>query len=354
VVLWPEHSPSASLRAPVVAGAAGRLGVTAPPATYHVVYRVETHGDGRSATATQEISVRRPFDGRVVIREGEPPGGAVKFDARSSYARYGNYANPASPQVASEPPNVAVGDLRLEGSLDDLVGNRLFVERERRRLLDRECQVYRTGAPLESLKVVAATKSDYADACVDQAGVVLEEVAVTDGKVTQHVTAIDVTVDAPLADDTFLIEGSPVGFDQGGAQLTELDPVAAPTAGYWQLAGPPDGYAHRGRYLLKTVDRSSESGEQVTSWVDAYVNGTSLVVVQQGPDAALPTATPDEGPPVELGAIGSGRLSLGVAGSAVVGHPAQGSFVEVTGTLPADALRQLASRLAPATPAGSG
>lgn len=351
VVLWPEHLPSASLRAAVVPGATGRLGVTAPPTTYHAVYRVETWGQGKSAVATQEIFVRRPFDGRVVIRDGEPPGTSVKFDARSSYARYGNYANAETPQVASEPPNVAVGDLRLEGSLDDLVKAGLFVERERRRALDHECQVYRTGSPLESLKVTAPTKSNYADACVDQAGIVLEEVAVSKGKVTQHVSAIEVTPDSPLADDTFLIEGNPVGFDQGGAELTELDPAAAPTDGYWQLAKPPEGWAHRGRYLLKTLDTSTESGQPVSSWVDTYVRDTSLVLVQQGPDAALPTSSPDEGPAVELGPLGSGRLVLGVAGTSVVAHPTPGSFVEVTGTLPADALRQLASGLVRATPA---
>jgi hypothetical protein len=351
VALWPEYSPSARLRAAVVPGATGRLGVTSPPASYHAVYRVESYGKAKSAVATQEIFVRRPFDGRVVIRDGEPPGRTVKFDARSSYARYGNYVNPASPQVASEPPNVAVGDLRLDASLDDLVRGGLFVERERRRVLDRECQVYRTGSPLESLKVAAPTSADHADACVDQAGIVLEEVAVAAGKVTQHVTATEVTIDPHLGDDTFLIEGQAVGFDQGGAELSELDPASPPTAGYWQLASAPEGFTQRGRYLLKTVDTTSESGQTVSSWVDAYLSGTSVVLVQQGPDAALPTESPDQGPPVDLGPLGSAKVALGVAGSAVVAHPAQGSFVEVTGTLPADALRRLASALAPATPA---
>jgi hypothetical protein len=335
----------------VVRGASGRLGLTAAPASYHAVYRVQTFDKKRSAVATQELFVRRPFDGRVLIRNGEPPGGAVKYDARSQYTRYGNYANPASPQVAGEPPNVAVGDLRLEASLDDLVGSRLFVPRDRRRVLDRECQVYRTGSPLESLEVKAPKKSDYADACVDQAGIVLEEVAVSAGNVTQHVTAIEVSVDAPLGDDTFQIDGTPVGFEQGGAELSELDPSSLPAPSYWQMANAPEGFSHRGRYLLKTADTTSESGAAVTSWVDAYVRGIDLVVVQQGPDAALPTANPDAGPTVELGALGTGRLSLGVASTSLVAHPVPGFFVEVTATLPSQALQALTSSLALATPA---
>lgn len=353
IVLWPEAQPSRRLVAAVVPEASGRLGVTQPPVTYHATYRVVTYAKGKSAVATQEIYVRRPFDGRLVIRDGEPPGAGVKFDSRSTYTQYANYANPTSPQLASEPPNVAVGDLRLDATLDDLVSSGMFQQRERRRLLDRDCQVYRTGLPLERLSVKGPTPKDYADACVDQAGLVLEEVAVTGGKVSQHVTAIDVKLDQPIVDEEFTIAGTPVGFDQGGAQLAEITPAAPPVVGYWQLGAVPEGFSHKGRYRLTTADTRSETGQTVDSWVDTYVNGTALLLVQQGPNAAHPTVDPNDGTPADLGPLGSGRLVLGEATSSLLSHPTQDSFVEVSGSVPVATLRQVAAGLAPApaTPA---
>ncbi len=155
----------------------------------------------RSRTiSTEVVAVQRPFDGRVAILDGEPPGGASRFEGRSTFGVYANYSEAGAVQAAADAPTVALGDLRLGASLDELVRQGLFVLGDRRRAKlgteTRECQTYRTGSPLQSLKITAPTGTDYVDVCLDSTGLILEELAVADGKPTQRLIATSLEVDA--------------------------------------------------------------------------------------------------------------------------------------------------------------
>jgi hypothetical protein len=334
-----DDGPSRDLRAARVAGAKGRLPIAAAPAAYHAVYRAEVYKESAVTVSTEEVWVRRPFDGRVTIHQGEPPGTAKQFEGRSTFGVYANYTEGQGieGQVAGDAPTVALGDIRVAASLDDLVAEGLFVPGDRRRALGRECQTYRTGSPLQSLKITAPTATDYVDVCLDDAGLILEEVAVVGDKLTQRLTAVSFEVDPTLDPAGFVIEGQRVGPDQGGGEVTEIDRSVAPSAGYWAVDAPPAGFTHRGRYLV--------AGQQ-SSHVDVYVRGVDIVTIRQGAPAAEPELT-DVGPgrEVDLGALGTGQMHLRSIGPTLVSHPGGEAFVHVAGTLGPGDLRTIAAGL---------
>jgi hypothetical protein len=334
-----SQAPSSQLRAAKVAGATGALALAADPTTYHAVYRAESYEGSKATVTTEDVTVQRPFDGRVLIKEGEPPGGTAQFEGRSSFGMYANYSSAGAAQVAGDAPTVALGDLRLSASLPDLVDQGLFVLGDRRKLLGHECQVYRTGSPLQSLKITAPTATDYVDACVDATGLLLEEVTVISGKPAQHLTATSIDFDVPVDASTFAIDGQRVGTDQGGADVTAVDAAGAPIPGYWALDAPPAGFTAKGRYLVAGAN---------STYMDVYVRGTDLVTVRQGAAAAEPDLSDASGGrDVDLGTLGRGKVVLGSIGPTVAAHPGSDAFVQVTGTLPGAQLQAIASALHP-------
>jgi hypothetical protein len=332
-----DGGPSKALRAERVEGAEGPLGITSVPESYRAVYRVEAFQGSDVTESTEEIKVRRPFDGRVFIREGPPPGAAVQFEGRSTFGLYANYTESGPAEVAGDAPTVALGDLRLERILDELVAQELFVPGDRRRTLGRECQEYRTGSPVQSLRVTAPTEEDYADVCIDANGLLLEEVTVAGGELTQRLTATELETGVALDPADFTIEGERLTAEQGGATVTEVDRTVAPTAGYWTLESLPAGFTHRGRYLVE--------GEG-SSHVDVYVGGADLVTVRQGAPAAEPDLRDaGTGRDVDLGEVGQGQTFLRTIGPIVVAHPGSEAFVHVAGTLSSANLEGLARSL---------
>ena len=216
--------PAADLLAEKVSGASGALAPSTPSTSYRAVYRAETHQEAEVTVSTEEVAVQRPFDGRVAILEGEPPGGASRFEGRSTFGVYANYTDSGAVQAAADAPTVALGDLRLAASLDELLRQGLFVLGDRRRAQlggeTRECQTYRTGSPLQSLKITAPTGSDYVDVCLDGTGLILEELVVAGGNVSQRLIATSLEPEPTLDPALFKIDAERVGPDQGGAIVT--------------------------------------------------------------------------------------------------------------------------------------
>jgi hypothetical protein len=232
---------------------------------------------------------------------------------------------------------VALGDVRVAASMDELVSQGLFVLGDRRRALGRECQTYRTGSPLQSLKITAPTVTDYVDVCLDEAGLILEEVTIAGGALTQRLTATSMDVDTTLDPSIFAIDGPRVGADQGGAVVTEVDRTVAPAPGYWAPSSVPTGWTHRGRYLVAA---------QGSSHVDVYVRGVDVVTIRQGPSAAEPEVTDaSPGREVDLGPLGTSQLVLRSVGPTLVAHPGADSFVHVTGSVSPAELQSIASGL---------
>ena len=334
-----DDAPSTELRAEKAPG--GLLAITTSPTSYRAVYRAENYQDSTVTVSTEDLSIQRPFEGRVAILEGEPPGGTARFEGRSRFAEYANYTDAGAVQVAGDAPAVALGDLRLAASVDALVEQGLFVPGDRRRARlgseTRDCQTYRTGSPLQSLKITAPTATDYVDVCLDASGLMLEEVVVAGGAPTQRLIATSLDLDARHDPALFTIDGQRVGPDQGGAVVTEVDRTVAPRPGYWTVDAPPTGFTHRGRYQVQ--------GEG-TSWVDVYVRGIELLTIRQGAPADEPDLS-DAGPgsDVDLGPLGAGKLLLRTSGATAIAHPGAEAFVHVGATLSPAEVQGIASGL---------
>jgi hypothetical protein len=352
-----------SLTSELAAGAYGDFAISTTPAAYHLVYKVDNFGSGENGqdTTTQEYTVRRPFDAHLVARKGAPPGTDEQWSLIWNLGKYGQTTSGASPEVGQVAPQAALGDIRLDATLTDLVADKKFVAKERRIVLGRECQVYRTGSALETLSVSAPTDTDYAEACIDSDGLLLEEVVVSSGKLAERLIATSVDDQTAPTDDVFTITGDPTPLAQGGSQLAPIDAATKPADGYWGLAAPPAGYTLQGRYLLQTPadqNTSNTSASTTTtsttappapipSYVDVYVDGPDTIIVRQGPTAAEPQSDATPGASVDIGALGSAPLTAALTGSHIVAHPAAPAawYVELQGTVSRDALKQVASQL---------
>ena len=345
VALWPDDDPpDLALHGELVSETGSLLPISAPPATYKVVYRSEGIVDGDTTVFTEEVTVRRPFDGRVVVRTGAPPGAGVQYDITSVIGRSVDRSDPSAPAVTAGLPMLSIGDVRLDAALEDLVDDGLFVVRERRSVDGRECQVYRTGTPPQSLTLTKPTDTDYVDVCVDDAGLMLEELTVVDGDPLQRAVATSVDVAPALTDADFTVEGEPKSLAEGGSVLTPLDLGVAPEPGQWTFAAAPAGYTQQGRYLLTAPDPATSTSTATTvagsvpatveTTVDVWVSGPNAIIVEQGPVAAEGNADTSSGHSADLAGLGQGTIVPGAGGNVAVAHPDDGRFVRITATMP--------------------
>jgi hypothetical protein len=213
------------------------------------------------------------------------------------------------------------------------------------------------------------TDKDYADACIDASGLMLEEVSVAAGKLALRTQAVEVDEAPQFPDGLFSLQGAPTPIGQGGAELAQIDAATSPTRGFWQLS-PPAGYQQVGRYLLRVPNPTAASAASTTtslttspgagpeapstttppappleSYVDVFSSGAGFLVVQQGVSGSEPQSQSDQGTEVDLGKLGKGRFNPGVTGNTLVVHPAAGWFVNLQGTLSSAALTQVSGTL---------
>jgi hypothetical protein len=352
----PDATLTSSLTGTVIAEQGDVLPVETTTDTYRVRYRIDTKATEGVTTRSESLLVRRPFDAHVSIHPSADGTGTADVEAVSNLGLYADITSADAADVGEGLPSVALGDLRLDGVLDDLVHAGLLQPRERREVLGRECQVYRTGQPLESLQLTAPTDTDYADACVDAAGLVLEEVSISGGEAQLYEIATDVDTAASATDADFAIEGEPMSVADGGNDLEPIASDVAPVAGYWTPTGPLSGYDHVGRYLLRTPAEADDgattttagvSSGTVETYVDVYRDGAAFVVVHQGALTAAPQRDTTLGADVDAGALGSPRVVYGLVGSTLVATT-DSWFVEITAPMSSADLGALAATFAPA------
>lgn len=326
------------------------------PESYRILYRVERPGERSPLVGSDQIWVRRPFESRTESREGSPPGGQLQS---SQVTALGRFAVPASRGseglVLATGPLPAAGDLRFDIVLREALRTRALLRREVREIAGRRCQVYRAAGPVGSGDLKPAVSSEeYSDACVDEAGLVLEEVSVTGGEVSRRRLAVEVEEAPRLRSDMFRTGGVTVQLSKGGGSIRPVDPASRPPDRFWELPRPPRGFERRGRFAVvppqpEILTDPSTSDQRIASVVDVWVSGPNLFLVDQGGTVGQkPAFAPDPGAEkVGLGELGEAEVILTLRVIEVRVLLANGRFVRVSGTLPKTTLMDAARSLSP-------
>src|SRR4051812_29954572 len=320
--------------------------------SYRVVYRVENDAGGDHVVSTDDLTVRRPFESRLVSRVGAPLGTNESSVTISSFGMFTNQGSPtAKPLITAVAPGLPGSDTRFDASIADLASAKTVEVRERRRVLGRDCQVYRTGEPIGTGRLVKPTSTDYADECIDAKGLMLEEVWFYKGHMVRRRVAVQVDEHPSVDATTFVAPAPPLPVGQGGSQLVQVPDTQAPPPSFLQLDGPPPGYTHQGRYEVSTIGAGPTPGlpgpvSQITS--DVYVNGPNVLLIEQGPidghDSVFASPADQK---LQLPALPGAELVLGVYGNVVRAKPDEVRYVRVLGTMPAHDLVTVAGHLKP-------
>lgn len=324
------------------------LGFDAPRRSYTVEYDRESLAGNERQTTHETLRVSRPFRSRVDATTAD---GVRAFTRRSALGKYENESSTNDRGVLVTPPALAAGDLRPEIALPAAVAAGLVELAGRRRVLGRECQVYRAGAPLSSGEIVAyrAGATEWTESCLDRDGLLLEELWWLDGLPVERLIAREVSF-GRLNGGLFAITSAPVGsIAEGNGDLREVAIESRlPAPVFHELRGVPARFEHAGRYAVVWPAGSAVQGssDRVGTLVDLWVDGVDVIMFERGGTlhgTAVFGDPPASASPIELGAAGAGVLVLGVRGNEVRAVPVKGQFVRIVATLPPEELISLAS-----------
>lgn len=330
-VFRPRTDPRAG--SVVVHGASVEVGDRVPRA-YRIAYRIEIRTGDETTTSTSTVTVDRPFASRV--------GDSVESFARHAERRT-SFWIPPGPTAADRRPDAVIGDAVEAGYLR---------ARETRRIAGRLCRVYRAGASTVSPSMPPLESADeFADVCVDAAGLVLEEVAYTASEeITRRTVATSVT-ERPRGSETIKAP-KPRGNATTVGSVIELEPDSRlPGGTFWELEDAPAGFESLGRYSVVPAGQPGFTDPTARSSVITFVSevwtdGPDVFVIEQGATRGSDPFGPDANArKVKAGDLGTGELRYSMTASEVRFNVGGTRFVRVRGTLPPSQLLGIARDL---------
>jgi hypothetical protein len=320
------------------------------PLTYRVTYRARLPG---AEPTTEVVTLRRPFESRVEVWQGPAASGERLSLQESSFGLLAVATSTQAPVVTVVGPAVASPDLRFDVALPAALEQGLLERREIRRVAGRLCQVYRAGTSVSAGQLVAPTDDEYADACVDGEGLLLEEWWVTEGRTVRQRVAVAVETGVDVDDSLFTLPRDPtVPAEDGGGGIRRLAEGSAPPGEFFEVGTPPAGMSLLGRFAVVPTQPQqftdpARQGDILATTADVWVRGADFVVVDQGgalgssevyaPDPELPHAA--------VGALGEAELHMRLDRLEVRIHLDGNRFVRVYGTVPVDDLLAVARSL---------
>lgn len=330
----------------VDAGADALLEPEAPPRAYRIDYRVEGFASGDPVVTLDRLWVRRPFESRLEVFAGPDATGEPDAVQVASFGAFRAEGAGRATVVVAGPPGPPASDVRLEAGLADAVDDGRAEVVEHRRVLGRTCHVLRTAVPLANGDLAPTERDgDHTDTCVDAAGLVLEELVVSDGEPLLRRIAVEVELD-PELDDVDLAVGEPtLTVDEGGGFVGEVEPGSRTPGRFFEPTAPP-GFRRHGRYAVvppqaENFADPNRRGQRLTYVSDVFVDGSDVVVLDQGGTFGDVEPFPDlRGVPVDL-PLGPATLTYGQLGPAVVVDLGEGDFVRARGTTAPSALLAL-------------
>ena len=277
-----------------------------PPA-YHIVYRVTTG----SIVNTEDLWVHRPFESEDTIYGGPAATGAPISSIVNRLGRQ-LVKTGGSPGVFEPSPAPTPFDMRIDAVARAAAANHALVVRGHQTVAGRDCQIYRTAQPLVSTTLTGRpTTADHVDSCIDRQGLLLSERRVQKGRTVQTRQAASVDLGAAAANHPFATSGTHMPLKQGGgAVVTINDDSRPPGTDFWQLAAPPSGYTHFGRFAVVPPQPPADDPvvarkTLVTAVDDVYVAGADTIVIEQGQTAGgAPLKPPIGGTGVDAGRLG--------------------------------------------------
>ena len=325
------------------------------PSSYRIVYRLEEAGGPELRLSTDKVWVRRPFESRLETYGESPPGREPLSTQIGAFARRRNESRSSDAVVIGVPPSSAPSDVRLLPVLADAEAIGLLERREVRRVVDRNCQVYRSGQLLSASRLTAPEPEEHTDSCIDAAGLVLEELLVLNGEVVSRRVATEVEEDPELDDDLFVTGARTLEVAEGGGLIRRMT-EALPPGEFLQYdpASIPEGFERLGRYNVipsqpENFTDPAREGARETSFADVFVRGADFVVIDQGGtlQGVDPFTEDAASPRIDLGAYGSGEVRLSGLGLEVRVKRSGGRFLRVRGTLPATELARIGAAVTP-------
>lgn len=342
----------AAPESPILEGA-GEVEIESTPDAWHIVYRLEEHAGSKITVSTDKVWVRRPFESRLETWSGAPPGKSRVSIQVGSFARRGTQSTGAERLVLRLPPSAPPSDVRVLPILDVAQDEGVMERREVREVLDRACQVFRSGSLLSAPSITEATKESYADTCIDASGLVLEETLVDEGEVVSRRLAVHVDESPDLDEISFaMAEGEPVPVEKGGGLVQPLTLDSRPPGDFFELPAAPDGFEHRGRFSVIPPQPDNFSDPLREGFIfggvtDVYERDNDFVIIDQW--ATLRGQDPPAPPPalsrIEVEGLGSGALALSGHGSELRFDLPGGRFVRLSGSVEPDELTHLAREL---------
>lgn len=300
------------------------------PVAYQITYRVQ---DGSSATA-ERLTVQRPFDSRLETWTGSRPAGEPATTEIASFGRTSRTTAEGQRLAVAVPPGLASADVRLDGVLDRAVEQGVLDAREQRRVIGRTCQVYRTGQSLRLVELKAPTATAFVDVCIDDSGLVLEEV---DGARRRIATDLDLSPE--ITDETFDVGDRTVSVSQGGGVVAEMSENSRPPSAFFEL-GDDLPLDRIGRYAIvppqpEAFTDPMQRGRRVAGLADVLAEGPDVITVERGGslgggDVIGPLEGATE---VDLGELGTGKLVLTSGGGELSVAQGRGRYVRVSGTV---------------------
>jgi hypothetical protein len=327
--LRPRTDPRAG--SVVVDGVSVEVGARVPHA-YRIAYRTETFSGAGPAVSRSTTIVQRPFASRV-------------GDSVESFARHAERGS--SFWIAPGPP---AADRRPDAVIEEGIEDGYLLARETRRVAGRVCRVFRAGgSSVASSLPRLETAKEMTDVCVDEAGLVLEEVTFADDEITRRTVATSVSE----RDDGERIKApKPRGDARQVGSVIELEPDSRlPGGTFWELEDGPKGFEPIGRYSVVPAGQPGFSDPMSRTTVITFVSevwtrGPDVFVVEQGATQGADAFGRDPNARrVKAGKLGTGELRYSMLASEVRFDTGGTRFARVRGTLPPSELLAIARDL---------
>lgn len=311
---------------------------------YSITYRVEGFTDDGGAVVDLERRwVRPPYASRVETIPADDEDAPPTFLQISDFGILQTGREDEEPLVLRAEPAIAPGDVRINVDVDAAINAGVLEWRHgKRTILGRRCQVFRVGSPVDVATLSAPDESEksWADLCIGDDGLLLQEEWVIAGKPFRRRTAIEVDASPRLTDDLF----DATGLVTDGAETGALGELTAdsvpPGVPFYELVAPPAGFTHRGRFGYspprEVIDFSGAEATKVALILDVYEDddGGILVVANGGTsdNSPLVEVGPDDAT-VDLGEVGPAEIVLGLRQNELRAGFERGRFLRVWGTL---------------------